>query len=75
MPDTVYLLLGSERYYPAHDNTLAVFDSREAAEEMRETLENASGPGDTGWKTLREKYDWLPKYAFEHYSVESYPVR
>lgn len=76
MGDTVHLLLGSERYYPPHDSTLAVFETRDDAEAMRDVLQDASGPGNKAeWAALRDTYEWLPKYSCEYYSVESYTVR
>jgi len=72
----VYLLLGSDSYYPSHDNTLAVFERQEAAEHILDEIQQAKhwDAEDSDWATVVERYPWLSDLKFDYYSVEEYEV-
>jgi len=73
---TVYLLLGSDSYYPTHDNTLAVFERRETAEHILEEIKEAKqwdAPQDD-WETVVARYPWLPDLKFDRYTIEEFDV-
>ena len=74
MSDMVYLLLGSDSYYPGHDNTLAVFERQEPAEQILGEIEQAKhwDAPEGEWETVVERYPWLPDMKFDYYSVEEY---
>lgn len=71
----VHLLLGSNQYYPTHDNTLRVFADKQRAEAICEELNDVGGPDFRDqYEALRDEYGWLPKYHREFYNVKSYEV-
>jgi hypothetical protein len=76
MSNKVHLLIGFETYYPSPDNTLRVFNDREAAEEVLKDLETLSGNPKykKRYSELLEKYPWLPEYSSEHYDVVTHEV-
>lgn len=74
---TVYLLLGSVQYYPAHDNTIAVFADKARAEELCERLNGIRGPDSKKqYEDLANEYECLPyrHRLQDKYTVESYEM-
>lgn len=73
--EIVHLLIGSDAYYPRHDNTLRVIRSKECADEICEELNEVGGPDWVDeWNALRDTYEWLPKNRHQRYTVEPYEV-
>lgn len=71
--ETVHLLLGSNPYYPNHDNTMAVLSDKARAEEICEKL---NGISKKQYQNLTDEYECLPDRHLpqERYTVESYEV-
>lgn len=76
MSETVYLLLGSDGYYPVHDNTLAVFRDEADAEDALDDITHARDwdTPDSKWERVVDGYEWLPEWKFDRYTVEAYEV-
>lgn len=75
--DTVHLLLGANPTYPALDNTIRVFASRERADRLLDELEAATSLGvdsDAKYRELREEYEWLPESRYTMYDVETHEM-
>jgi hypothetical protein len=74
MTGGVFLLVGSDSYYPSHDNTLIAFRRKRVADQILQEIENAkhwdASEGD--WERVVERYPWLPEHKFDRYTVEEH---
>ena len=76
MSDTVYALIGYDRYYPGGDNTIRVFDNRRSAERWQCLLEAAKDCAHfpVTYAELEQDFEWIPGRKYGIYDVVEHEV-